>query len=89
MANIDITVVSSKGQIVIPRSLRKGINSGDRLVVMRSDDLLVIKKADKFAHNISEDLEFAKRTEHAWDLYGQGKFKSKSKEKFLSELEKW
>jgi len=89
MANIDITRMSSKGQVVIPADLRHGIKEGDRLVVIRSEDQLILKKADKFDKSLEEDLEFARRTAKAWKDYQAGKFTTKSKEEFLAELEKW
>ena len=66
MAQIDITKMSSKGQIVIPQELRKGINEGDKLLVIRSKDQIILKKADKFDKALQEDLEFARRTEKAY-----------------------
>lgn len=89
MAEIDITRMSSKGQIVIPAEVRRGIAEGEKLVVIRSEDQLILKKADKFDKNLASDLEFARRTEKAWKDYAKGKFKSKTKEEFLAELEKW
>lgn len=41
---IDITRMSSKGQIVIPLDMRKDINEGDRLIVIKNDDEIIIKK---------------------------------------------
>ena len=89
MAEIDITRMSSKGQVVIPADLRHGIKEGEKLVIIRSNDQLILKKADKFDKNLAGDLEFARRTEKAWKDYAKGKFISKSKEEFLAELEKW
>ena len=45
---IDTTKMSSRGQVVIPLDLRKGINEGDKLIVIRKDDEIILKK------NISE-----------------------------------
>ncbi len=42
---INTTKMSSRGQIVIPLDLRKGINEGDRLVLIREGDEIVIRKA--------------------------------------------
>ena len=58
-------------------------------MVIRNKDQIILKKADSFEKNLSEDLAFAKRTEKAWQDYQNGKFVSKSKAGFLSELEKW
>lgn len=89
MTQIDITRMSSKGQVVIPLEMRKDIKEGDKLVVIFNKGQIIIKKASDFDKNIEEDLEFAKRTEKAWQAYERGEFKSYSKEDFLEKLEKW
>jgi len=88
MVNIDITTLSSKGQIVIPLTMRQGINEGDKMIIIRNGDQIILKKADNFSKNVEEDLEFARRTEEAWKRYEDGKFVSKSKEDFIKELSK-
>lgn len=89
MVGIDITKMSSKGQIVIPLSMRKGIKEGEKLVVMQGKDQIILKKAEDFSKNIEEDLEFAKRTEEAWKRYDRGEFTEMPADEFLKELEKW
>ena len=89
MANIGITKVSSKGQIVIPGDLRGDIKEGDKLVVIRNGDQIILKKAGKFDKNIEEDLEFAKRTEEAYKRYERGEFKTMEMDDFLEEMNKW
>jgi len=42
---IDTTKMSSRGQVVIPLDLRKGINEGDKLVVIRRGDEIILKKS--------------------------------------------
>jgi AbrB family looped-hinge helix DNA binding protein len=42
---IDTTKMSSRGQVVIPLDLRKGINKGDKLIVIRKDDEIILKKS--------------------------------------------
>ncbi|MEK6817594.1 MAG: AbrB/MazE/SpoVT family DNA-binding domain-containing protein [Nanoarchaeota archaeon] len=42
---IDTTRMSSRGQIVIPLEMRKGINEGDKLIVIRKDDEIILKKS--------------------------------------------
>ncbi len=89
MSQIDITKMSSKGQVVIPPELRKGSNEGDKLVVIRNKDQIILKKADKFDKNLEEDLEFAKRTEEAWKRYENGEFKTMEFDDFIKEIKKW
>ena len=88
MNNINITTLSSKGQIVIPFDMREGISEGDKMIIIRNGDQIILKKADSFSKNIEEDLEFARRTELAWKQIDNGNFVSKSKEDFLKELSK-
>ena len=37
--------MSSRGQVVIPLDLRKGINEGDKLIVIRKNDEIILKKS--------------------------------------------
>jgi AbrB family looped-hinge helix DNA binding protein len=88
MENISITRISSKGQVVIPQEMREDLKEGDKLVIMKNNDLIILKKVDDFSETLEEDLEFAKRTEEAWKRYEKGEFKSLPMDKFLAELEK-
>ena len=42
---IDTTKMSSRGQVVIPLDMRKDILEGDRLVIMRKDDTIILKRS--------------------------------------------
>jgi AbrB family looped-hinge helix DNA binding protein len=87
--DIAVTKMSSKGQIVIPAEMRQGIKEGDKLVIIKNKDQLIIKKAKDMDKNLEEDLEFARRTEAAYKRYEQGKFTTSSVEEFLKEMKKW
>lgn len=89
MIEINITRMSSKGQVVIPLEMRKGIHEGEKLVIIKNKDQIILKKAKDFDKNLEEDLEFARRTEEAWKSYERGEFISLPKDKFLEELKKW
>ncbi|MGI0039134.1 MAG: AbrB/MazE/SpoVT family DNA-binding domain-containing protein [Nitrososphaera sp.] len=53
----DVTVVSSKGQIVIPQSIRKrmGIGPKTKLLIYGYDDAVIMKKLD--VPDVLKDLE--------------------------------
>ena len=87
--NVALTKMSSKGQIVIPADMRKGIQEGEKLVIIQSKDQLIMKKASKLEKNFLEDIEFAKRTAEAWKSYEKGEFESMDAKDFLKELERW
>ena len=87
--DIAITKMSSKGQVVIPAEFREDIFEGDKLIIIKNEQQLILKKVTNLDQNLKEDLIFAKRTEAAWKAYEKGEFTSSNKEQFLKELEKW
>ena len=89
MVNINITKMSSKGQIVIPLDMRQHLKEGDKIVIIKNNNQLILKKADDFDKNLEEDLEFARRTEEAWKEYDKGNFKSMDFDDFIKEMKKW
>jgi len=87
--DIAITKMSSKGQIVIPAEMRKHIREGEKLVVIQTEDRLIMKKASKLSKNLEEDLAFAKRTEEAFRRISEGKGVRMDFDDFLETLKKW
>ena len=47
MENIAITKISSRGQIVIPQEMRNDLKEGDKLVIIRHNDQIILKKTEK------------------------------------------
>ena len=41
---IDVTRMSSRGQIVIPLDMRRDFKEGDKLIVIRRDNEIILKK---------------------------------------------
>jgi len=87
--DVAITKMSSKGQIVIPAEMRKGIMEGDKLLVIRKDNHLIMKKATELDKDLADDLEFARRTEEAWKEYDKGNFTTMDFDDFIKEMKKW
>ena len=85
---LELTSMSSKGQIVIPADMRQDLKEGEKLVILKTKDQIILKKASAFRKQLAEDLEFARRTEEAWKEYDKGKFKSMHADEFLAELKK-
>jgi AbrB family looped-hinge helix DNA binding protein len=86
--DVAITKISSKGQIVIPMDLRRGISVGEEFLIIRDHDRIIMKKINELTKEFKEDLKFAQHVEKAWKTYEKTKFKSLSADKFLEELEK-
>lgn len=89
MINIDVIKISSKGQIVIPQDMRGDLISGDKLVIIKNKDQLIIKKANNMSETLKEDLEFARRTEDAWKKIEAGEYISVDSENLEKEMMKW
>ena len=84
-----ITKMSSKGQVVIPTEMRRNIKEGEKLLIIKNNDQLIMKKATDLDKNLKEDLEFARRTEEAWKRIESGKGIKVSFEDFIKEMKKW
>ena len=89
MVEIDTATISSKGQIVIPASMRKDIKEGDRFLIIKDKSSILLKKADDLDEKFKEDLEFARRTEEAWQRHDKGEFKRMEFNDFIQEMKKW
>lgn len=89
MAQLEITKMSSKGQIVIPQEMREGFHEGEKFVIIKAGKQLILKSIEDFDENIEEDLEFARRTEEAYKRYEKGEFKSMGFDDFIAEMKKW
>ena len=89
MVNISITRLSSKGQIVIPSEMRKDLKEGDELLILKDDHRIVLQKVKMLTEKMKEDLEFAKRTEEAWQRIENGEYTEMPADEFLEKLGKW
>jgi len=81
--------MSSKGQVVIPQDMRGDFKEGDKIVVIKNDSQIILKKANAFDKNLEEDLEFARRTEEAWKRIDRGEYIKMDADDFLEEIKKW
>ena len=89
MVEIDITRLSSKGQIVIPKEMRKGMKEGDKMIIFRDKNSIILRKASEMDEQLKEDLEFARRTEEAWKRIEAGEYISVDSENIAEEMMKW
>ncbi|MAH47609.1 AbrB family transcriptional regulator [Candidatus Pacearchaeota archaeon] len=89
MVNINLTKISSKGQIVIPSNMRGDLKEGDQLIIIKDEDRIILRKTETISEQMKEDLEFARRTNEAWDKYEKGQFKEMDFDNFINEMKKW
>jgi AbrB family looped-hinge helix DNA binding protein len=68
---IDVTRMSSRGQVVIPLEMRKDLKEGDKLIVIRRNDEIVLKKSLPESAILSEKslgkTWLNKKEDEAWE----------------------
>ena len=83
---MEITKLSSKGQIVIPEKIRNNIEIGTAFGVTRKEDLIILKKIEGLTNKEKEELEELNKT---WKDIDKGNCKSYEVEEFFEEMKKW
>lgn len=89
LMEFEIVKLSSKGQLVIPADIREGFNEGDKLIVIRDADKIIIEKITVLTEKLKEDIEFARKTEEAYKRHEKGEFKTLEESEFLEEIKRW
>ena len=89
MVEIETATISSKGQIVIPATMRKDIKEGDRFLIIKDKSSFLLKKANDLDEQFKEDLEFAKKTEEAIKRMKAGKGHRMDFDDFIKEMKTW
>ena len=83
---MEITKLSTKGQIVIPENLREGLVVGTSFTVTKKGDIIVLKKVEGLTEEEMEEME---ELNEIWKEIDSGKGLTKSKEEFLKEMNAW
>ena len=89
MVEIDITRLSSKGQIVLPLGMRKGFKEGEKILLINEGNSVILKKASAMDEQFKEDLEFARRTDEARKRIEAGEGITMEFDDFIKEMKKW
>ncbi|MFH1249243.1 MAG: AbrB/MazE/SpoVT family DNA-binding domain-containing protein [archaeon] len=86
---MEIAKVSSKGQIVIPQSIRQRlkVKEGSMFAVASCDSTLILKKIDNPL--TKEDMNTMKLVEEAWEDIEKGRYKTGTIEEFEEQARKW
>jgi len=83
---MEITKLSTKGQIVIPESLRKGLEVGTPFIVSRQAGLIVLKEVNGLT---KEEMKEMKELDKIWKDIDSGKGTTTTAEEFLKEMKTW
>lgn len=83
---MEITKLSTKGQVVIPEKIRAGIKEGTAFVVIKKNHLIILKEVDGLTE---EEIKEMKELDNIWKEIDEGKGITLSKEEFLKEMNAW
>jgi AbrB family looped-hinge helix DNA binding protein len=83
---MEITKLSTKGQIVIPEKIRKGIDEGTPFVVTKKDDLIVLKKVEGLT---DEEIKEMEELDKIWEDIDNGKCETYTEEEFFKKMKEW
>ncbi len=87
--DVAITKMSSKGQVVIPASMRTNLPEGEKLLVICDGERIILKPLLVIEPAVREDIIFAEKTEQALEEYSKGTFTKKKAGDFIKEMDAW
>lgn len=83
---MEITKLSTKGQVVIPEQIRKGIKEGTAFSITRTEGLIVLKKVEGLTE---QEIKEMKELDKIWKDVDAGKGNVQKLGEFLKEMENW
>lgn len=83
---MEITKLSTKGQVVIPEQLRQDFEAGTAFVVTRTGKMIILKEVEGLT---KKEIKEMKELDKIWNDIDKGKGLTKSKEEFLKEIKIW
>ncbi len=86
---VEVTKMSSKGQIVLPKDVRAKlkIKKGAFFALKATDKVVLLKKIDNPI--LKEDIKTLKEVDKAWNDIERGRFRALSAAAFLKKLATW
>ncbi|HIH19369.1 TPA: AbrB/MazE/SpoVT family DNA-binding domain-containing protein [Candidatus Micrarchaeota archaeon] len=89
--DVEIVRVSSRGQFVLPLSMRKRnhIAEGEKLMVIDDGRTIVVRPVKSMKDDIQDEIWLMHKAAEGWKDIEDGKFKRMGKAEFLKELSGW
>lgn len=87
--DVAITTMSSKGQVVIPASMRTDLPEGEKILLIKEGERIILKPLTDLEPALRDDILFAEKTEQAFEEYKKGTFIRKKEGEFIDELDSW
>ena len=83
---MEITKLSTKGQIVIPESIRKDFEVGSAFRIIKKGNLIVLKGIEGFS---KEEVKEMEELDKIWKEIDSKKCESYGVEDFFKKLKEW
>jgi len=83
---MDVTTLSTKGQVVIPESLRRDFEVGTSFSVAKINNLIVLRPITGLTKDEEKEL---KELSKIWVEIDSGKVQSYSQKDFFAKMKQW
>ncbi len=83
---MEVTKLSTKGQIVIPESVREGMDVGTAFIVTKTDNMIILKEIEGLNNEEKKEL---KKLDKIWKEIDEGECDTHNVDKFLKEMDSW
>ena len=83
---MEITKLSTKGQIVIPEEIREGIKEGTAFVVTKQNNLIILKEVEGLT---KEEIKEMKELDKIWEEIDRGECETFTEKEFFEKLKEW
>lgn len=83
---MEITKLSTRGQIVLPEAIRKNIESGTAFMVSKQNNLIILKQLDGLT---KKEIGEIKELDKIWKDVDSGNCESYEAEEFFKKMKEW
>ncbi len=89
--DVEIVRVSSRGQFVLPLSMRKRnhIQEGEKLMLIDEGGSIVVRPVKNMKSDMEDEIWLMQKAAEGWKDVEEGKVKKMSKTEFLKEMSTW
>ncbi len=83
---MQVTKLSSKGQVVIPEKIREDMKVGTPFIVTKKGNLIILKEVKGLTEEEKKEM---KELDKIWKDIDEGKCVTLSEEEFFKEMDSW
>lgn len=89
--DVEIVRMSSKGQFVLPLSMRKRLKvvKGGKLMLIENKGTVVARPISQMGDDIEDEIYMMERAAKGWEEIEKGRSKTMTEAEFIKELSTW